>query len=49
MVDIIGHSVDMPSVSLCSPDCLCVCNDENNFQACTKKAHHGWMEGEGGW
>ena len=38
---VIGRSVDVTSVNFCSPACLCVCNDGDNFCACTKKAHQG--------
>ena len=48
MVDVIGHHVDDPSIILCSPACLCVCNDEDNLWACTKgtprlKGRREWM------
>ena len=32
---------DEPSVFLCSPACLFLCNDENNFWEFTKQAHQG--------
>ena len=31
MVAVIGHCVDETSVFLCSPACLCVCNDDLKF------------------
>ena len=44
---VIGRLVYEPSVILCSPACFWVCNDKDNFWACTKKAHQGWSEWEG--
>ena len=46
VVDVMGHSIDEPSVFLCSPACLCVCNYEIKFWACTKQSHQGWREVE---
>ena len=45
VVAVIGHHIDEPSVILCSPACLCVCNNEDKFWACKKNAHQGWREG----